>query len=359
MKTIRTMILGMAAVSFFSACSSDATKKKEETPVGVKVYSPAKLTADGLFVSGMVSARQTAIISTRNMGFVDKIYVKQGDRVTAGQLLIIVNSDDLKAKKAQAEAMVIEAEAAAKNAARDYERFKKLHSQKSVSVKELENIELNKTSIDAKKQMALQSLNEVKSMLAYTHIKAPFSGVVTQKKIDEGSMASPGMPLLVVEQSGEMDVQATVPENYVQYLNVGDSVKVDIKSLGRRIEGKISELSPSASLTGGQYAMKVAISAKDKANLRSGMYAGIFIPGKGNGESLRNILINESSVIRREQLTGVYVVGSDNHAVLRWVRLGKKMGEQIEVLSGLDENDRIIENVTGELYNGKSITVLK
>ena len=89
------------------------------------------------------------------------------------------------------------------------------------------------------------------------------------------------------------------------------------------------------------------------------MYAGIFIPGKGNGESLRNILINESSVIRREQLTGVYVVGSGNHAVLRWVRLGKKMGEQIEVLSGLDENDRIIENVTGELYNGKSITVLK
>lgn len=359
MKAIYKIVLGVAVVSTLSACSSGSDQKNEEAPVSVKTYMPTKLQNDGVFVSGMVSAKQTAMISTRLMGFVDKIYVKQGDRVREGQLLMVVNSDDLKAKKAQAEAMVTEAEAAAKNADRDYERFKKLHAQKSVSDKELENMELNKTSIHAKLQMARQGLNEVKAMLAYANIRAPFSGVVTQKMIDEGSTANPGMPLLTMEQAGEMDVKASIPENYVPYVKVGDAVQVEIKSLGKHITGKVSELSPSASFTGGQYGMKVSIDAKDKAELRSGMYAGIHIAAKTEGNGTPKILIKRSSVINRDQLTGVYVANASDQAILRWVRLGKAMGDEVEVLSGLNENDRVIEPGTGKLYNGKKVTVSK
>ena len=92
--------------------------------VRVETYLPTVVQDNGIFISGMASAKQTAMISTRMMGFVDKIYVKQGDPVKKGQLLMVINSDDLKAKKAQAEAMVTEAEAAFKNARRDYERYK-------------------------------------------------------------------------------------------------------------------------------------------------------------------------------------------------------------------------------------------
>ncbi|RRD90024.1 efflux RND transporter periplasmic adaptor subunit [Bacteroides heparinolyticus] len=346
-------------IAALSACSSTTDERAEETVVAVETYLPTASHEDGFFVSGMVSAKQTAMISTRVMGFVDKVYVKQGDAVRQGQLLLVINSDDLKAKKAQAEAMVAEAEAASKNANRDYERYKALYERKSVSLKEFENMELNQTSVNAKLQMARQARNEVNAMLAYTDIRAPFSGIVTQRMIDEGSTAAPGMPLLGMEQSGELEIKASVPENHVSYIKVGNPVKVDIKSLGKRLDGKVSEISPSSALSGGQYAMKIAIAPGEKENLRAGMYAGIYILGETGRESTKNVWIDASSIIMRDQLTGVYVATADNYALLRWVRLGKEIGGQVEVLSGLKADDRIIRHAEGKLYNGKKISVQK
>lgn len=365
MTTIKVILSGLIVTTIFSACSSNTDKKVDENAISVETYSPTVLQDDDIFVSGMASAKQTAMISTRMMGFVDKIYVKQGDQVKEGQLLLVINSDDLKAKKAQAEAMVTEAEAATKNAKRDYERFKVLHAQKSVSDKELENMELNQTSVNAKLQMARQGLNEVDAMLAYTNIKAPFSGIISGKMIDEGSTANPGMPLLYIEQSGEIDIRASVPDNYIQYIKVGDPVKVDIKSLNKQIDGSISELSPSAAMTGGQYAIKIAIDTKEKENLRAGMYAGIHIPSKADrmskvdkeGES--RIWVDQSSIVKRDQLTGVYVATPDNQAMLRWVRIGKTIGDKVEILSGLNISDRVIRQTDAKLYNGRKITVTK
>ncbi|MFV0398904.1 MAG: efflux RND transporter periplasmic adaptor subunit [Bacteroidales bacterium] len=359
MTTIKLIIVGIALATVFYSCSPNNEKKAEEPAVRVETYIPTKVSSDGIFISGMATAKQTAVISTRMMGFVEKMLVKQGDRVREGQLLVVINSDDLKAKKAQADAMVTEAEAAAKNAERDYERFKVLHGQKSVSDKELENVELNKTSMNAKVEMARQMLNEVKAMMAYTNIRAPFSGVVTQKMIEEGSTANPGMPLLTVEQSGEMEIRASVPENYIQYIHVGDSVTVDIKSLNKQLKGVVSELSPSASMTGGQYGIKVAIDNKEKENLWAGMYAGIYIVGKIQSDNRSGILVNKTSVINRDQLTGIYIANAEDQAILRWVRLGKEYGEQVEILSGLSEGERVIQHAEGKLYNGKKVVVSK
>jgi len=359
MITSKQLIPGFLIIAALSSCSSATDNKKEDAAIKVETYTPTQLTNDDIYLSGMVTAQKTAVISTRVMGFVKKVYVKQGEKVKQGQLLIAINSDDLNAKKAQTEAMITEAEAAAKNAKRDYERYQKLHEQNSVSDKELENMALNNTSMQSKVKMAHQSLNAVNAMLAYTNITAPFAGTVTQKMIDEGSTASPGIPLLSMEQSGEMEITSSVPENFIKYIHTGDSVNVDIKSLNTIIKGTVSELSPSAYLTGGQYSMKIAIDDKGKATLRSGMYVGIHIPEKIEQATTSTILINQSSVFNREQLTGVYVVDNENQAMLRWVRLGKKSGNQVEVLSGLNSNDKVIVNPSNELYNGKKVIVSK
>ncbi len=359
MATSKRIIPAILIVAILYSCSSATNNKKEEPAIKVEIYSPTQFSGDDIYLSGVVSAKQTAVISTRMMGFVRKIYVKQGDRVKQGQLLIAINSDDLDAKKAQAQAMITEAEAAAKNAQHDYERFQKLHAQKSVSDKELENVTLNNTSMQSKVKMARQMLNEVNAMLAYTHITAPFSGIITQKMIDEGSTASPGMPLLSLEESGEMVVTSSVPENYIQYVRKGDSVKIDIKSLNISINGIISELSPSAYMTGGQYSMKIALDAKENGNLRAGMFAGIHVSGKMKQEQTSKILINKVSVFTRDQLTGVYIADKENQAVLRWIRLGKEEGDQVEVLSGLNRDDRIIANPGNGLYNGRKVITSK
>lgn len=360
MKTLRNIVLAIAGAVLFNSCSSsDEQKNAEKTVVVVEVYTPAQSTNEGFYLSGEVTAKQTANISTRMMGYVNKIYVKTGDKVSAGQLLVSISSDEILAKKAQVQAMITEAEAAAKNAQRDYDRFKTLRDQNSVSDKELENVSLQNTSMNAKVQMARQQMNEVNAMLAYTNIRAPFSGMVTQKMMDEGSMANPGMPILSIEQSGELQIVASVPENYIQYVKVGDVARIELKSLGVTIDGKVSELSPSAFRTGGQYMMKLAIDAKDKETIRSGMYANILIPNKA-GESLSSkIMLDKNSIVHRDQLTGVYVVNDQSEANLRWVRLGKTMGNQIEILSGLSPSDKVVSKAEGKLYNGAKVSLSK
>ncbi len=360
MKTLRNVFLGIVGISTLYSCSSsDKLEDKDKTIVKVEAYSPAQSTNEGFYLSGEVTAKQTANISTRMMGYVTKIYVKPGDKVASGQLLVSISSDDILAKKAQIQAMITEAEAAAKNAQRDYERFKTLRNQNSVSDKELENVALQNTSMNARVQMARQQMNEVNAMLSYTNIRAPFSGVVTQKMVDEGSIANPGMPILTIEQNGELQVIASIPENYIQYVKVGDVAKIELKSLGLTIDGKVSELSPSAFRTGGQYSMKLAIDTKDKENIRPGMYVNILIPNKTSENITSKIMLDKSSIVYRDQLTGVYVIDDQSQANLRWIRLGKTIGNQVEVLSGLSQNDEIVSKAEGKLYNGVKVSVNK
>ncbi|MDH6303704.1 RND family efflux transporter MFP subunit [Parabacteroides sp. PF5-5] len=360
MKISRNVVLGLAAISIISSCSSAGEQKeKSQVAVNVEAYYPTQSTNEGFYLSGEITARQTASISTRMMGYINKIYVKPGNKVSAGQQLVSISSDEIQAKKAQIQAMITEAEAAAKNAERDYERFKTLHAQNSVSDKELENVALQHTSMQAKVQMAHQQMNEVNALLTYTNIRAPFSGTITQKLMDEGSMANPGMPILMMEQSGELQIIASVPESYIPYVKVGDMAQIEVKSLGTTIPGKVSELSPSAYRTGGQYAMKLAIDTKDKENIHSGMYVNILIPNKVKEDIASRIMIDKNSLVYRDQLTGVYVVDDRNQANLRWVRLGKIAGNQIEVLSGLNQNDKVVLSAESKLYNGVKVSISK
>jgi RND family efflux transporter MFP subunit len=360
MKILNKTVLGMISCAVFVSCSSEKSTEKAQPPVRVEVYTPSQATNDGIYISGQVTAQQTASISTRMMGYIRKIYVKPGDKVAAGQLLVSVKSDELAAQKAQVQAMITEAEAAAKNAQRDYERYKILRSQNSVSDKELENISLHNTSMQAKVQMARQQMNEVNAMFAYSNIRAPFSGTITQKLAEEGSMANPGIPILVLEQSGELEVEASVPENYIQYVKVGDVARIELKSIATTVDGKITELSPSAFKAGGQYAVKLSINSKDNRHIRSGMYVNVVIPHKIVKQTDPSTVIVElSSIIYRDQLTGVYVVDDHNQANLRWVRLGKISGAHAEILSGVEANDRIVLKAEGKLYNGRKVTIVK
>lgn len=346
----------IAGIALLAACSPSAQPKPTPEAIAVTTYHPTVRGEGEAWASGIVSAKQTAHISTRQMGFVDRIYVTQGDRVSRGQLLVTINSDDLRARRAQAQAMVREAEAAQRNAQRDQERFQNLHQQQSVSDKELENTQLRATSATARLQVARQSLREVEAMMRYTSIRAPFDGVVTQKLMDEGSTAAPGAPILTIEQTGDLDIKASVPESYVGLVALGKRVTVEIKSTGQQFAGTVTELSPSAEATGGQYALRVGLGSTDKSRLKAGMYAAIRIP-TARTQGPRTIWVETASIVRRDQLTGVYVATADSTAMLRWVRLGQTDGTYTEVTAGLSPTDRIIRHRGIKLHNGSRITL--
>lgn len=354
MKT--THILYLAALAALASCSPDKAAQEPEKPVSVTTYLPYATSGNGeLLLSGTVTARQTAAISTRMMGTIERVHVRQGDAVRQGQPLLTINSTDLRARQAQARAMIAAAEAAAGDARKDHQRYQALRNQNSVSDKELENMALRSTSAAAQLQVARQQLREVNAQLAYTHITAPFAGVITQRMADEGSIANPGMPLLMLEQSGDLNVSASVPESDVAQVRVGAPATVEIKSLGLAVPGRVSELSPSAAQTGGQYALKIDLRPADRQQLKAGMYAAIRLKGTPAADTEPRLWVKKSSVVEREQLTGVYVMSADGRAVLHWVRLGREMGERVMVLSGLNAADRVIHPAGVKLHNGLSV----
>jgi len=351
-------ILFLIANVFLTSCSGDKKEKelKKDNPVSVQVGIPTQQSDEKITVSGQIESQETAAISTRMMGFVSSIKVKPGDVVQKGQLLATISNGDILAKRAQAQAMIAEAEAALKDAQKDYERFGELYKQQSASAKEFENASLRYNSVKAKAEAAQQMKNETDAMLAYTNLVAPFSGVVTQKNIDEGSMANPGMPLLTMEQPDDYHVRAFVSEDEVGKLKNGMDAEVTVKSTGKKINGKVSEISPSSQFTGGQFQIKVIIPARENTGLFSGMYVNVNIPLK-NDSGVQSLFVPASAIIHKDQLSGLYTVSEDQTARLRWLKVGTAYGNEVEILSGLNPGEKFITQSEGKLYSGVPVSV--
>lgn len=330
--------------------------QEDMKPINVKI---AVVKAAGrqpfITASGKVTAVRSAKVGTRMMGFVDKVYVKLGDKVKKGQVLVAINSTDLQAKLARADAGVLEAKAGFANAERDYKRFKNLMAANSASQKELDDMTTHFEMAKARLEIAEQMKNEVKAQFSYTDIRAPFNGVVTQKLVEPGDMASPGMTLVALESPDIFEAHVKVPENEISHIRANDNVPVTVKSVDKEVAGKVVEVSASASGSGGQYLVKVAL-ANAGEEIRSGMFATVDFPVPDEAAPGMTLIPMEA-LITRGQLRGVYTVSQSNTALLRWLRLGRTHGDQVEVLSGLSPGETFVTSAKGKLYNGAKISI--
>ncbi len=357
------IIMASTAAIFMASCGEkkEQAASSEQAPVLVEVSKPAGTSEEGFIeASGQVESARSVNITTRAMGYITQLSVKVGDPVKAGQVLFVINSADIKAKSAQTDAMIAQADAALKSAQKDYDRYTALYKQQSASAKELDQVTLQYQSAKAATDAAKQMKNEVSANLSYTTVTAPFSGIVTQKFVEQGGMASPGMPVLTIEQAGSLQVTASIAENQIAQLSLGNSATMNIASADETIEGKIIQINPSSQFSGGQYVVKISLPANNK-QLYAGMFVHVQIPVKAktlvNKDLSGTVVVPIKSIIYRDQLTGIYTISSQNTALLRWVRLGKTMGDQVEVLSGLSNSEQFILSAEGKLYNGASVKI--
>lgn len=358
-KTIAILTL---STFLFLSCGKEKTEIANNTPaIAVKVSGiSADTNSPFVTASGKIEAENSANVSTRMMGYVTKVHVKVGQKVNAGQLLVSVNNTDLQAKKAQVDAAILQATAGYNNAKKDYDRFVNLFNQQSASQKELDDMtsryEMAKAGLEGAKQMR----NEVMAQFSYSNITAPFSGEVTNTFIKEGDMANPGMPLVSVEGASRLQVTAMVSESDITSIKNGMSVKVLVKSTNQELSGKVSEVSGSAKNTGGQYLVKINLNTTGSKVL-SGMFVNVQFPVANqvttSTKQSDKVLIPESALVKQGQLTGVYTIGNENTAILRWLRIGKTFGNQVEVLSGLSSNEQYIISAEGKLFNGAKVNI--
>lgn len=359
MKSIFKIVSIVIILLLVSCNNNDAKSATNDTtkPIAVKVATVVDAESNPyVTASGKIQAINSAELSTRMMGFVTKTYKNVGDKVTNGELLLAINNTDLQAKKAQIEANIIKAEAAFKNAEKDYNRFKNLIEENSASQKEMDDITANYNIAKANLQAAKQMKNEINAQFAYANIRAPFSGVVTNKFVKEGDMANPGMPLISVEGKEGFEVIAMVPESEISKIKTNSKVDVIVKAINKTLQGMVTEVSSSAKNTGGQYLVKIKFDENNKEVL-SGMFATVQFPVEKTKSTTNLIIIPKSVLVKKGELQGIYTVSKSSTALLRWLRLGNDFNDKVEVLSGLSDGEQYIVSSQGKLYNGAKITV--
>lgn len=355
MNKYNNLVISAIALLLTVSCGSpEVASVTTLEPVSVDIETALVREITGtVSVSGKIEARNSANISTRMMGTVMSVLVKPGDRVNNGDLLVTLSSSDLQAKKAQVEAAIAQARSGFENAENDYHRFRSLFEKGSASQKELENItthyEIAKAGLEAAKEME----KEVNAQFSYTHLRAPFKGVIANVFVKQGDMASPGYPLATVEGTGHYEAAVMVPESLIAQVAPGAKARIMVKSGNRVIQGTVAEVSPSSRNTGGQFLVKLSLDTHE--GVLPGMYVNAEIAVDDQVRQKSSPLVARDALIHNGQLSGLYTLGANNTAILRWVRTGDVHGEHIEILSGISDGEKYILGAQGKLFNGATV----
>lgn len=358
-------LIAIIVLSFLaSGCKDRAQQGKEGAsgPLvsGVQIIGVHPSPVDELYkTSGTVKAKIISDISSRIMGSVTTINVRQGDRVRKGDVLLTIDDRELMQRVKAAEQEYTEAlkslESAKQNKSHldtTYIRYKNLFDEKAISEQEIDEIENKKnlTKLEYERAKAAVEkadayLREAEIHLGFTKITAPISGIVTQKTIEVGNMAVPGIPLMVLEDDSSFRLDAYVDEILSEKLRVGMPVKVKIDALEMETIGEIYEIVPSIDPMSRTFLIKIDL--KDE-KVNTGLYGRVMVP-IGKKEVL---LIPKNSIVEKGQLLGVYVVDDRGSVSYRLVKLGRDFDGKSEVLSGLKSGEKIIAEGVEKAVDG-------
>jgi multidrug efflux pump subunit AcrA (membrane-fusion protein) len=328
--------------------------------------------------SGTVRARYNAAIAAKIAANIIEIRVQAGDSVQAGQTLVILDRRDLEATvrradatRAEAESAVAETENAIASARASldlarvtHRRFQDLLVKASVSQQEFDESQARLRSAEAALEMAVSKRRQVEARrsqaeaeiaaarvaLGYATLIAPFAGLVTERKADPGSLATPGTPLLTIEREGNLRLEASIDESRLGLVRMGESIEIEIDSLKRTLTGRVVEIVPSVDSTTRTFTAKIGLPALP--GLRAGMFGrAAFVCGKRD-----TLMVPQSAVLERGQIRSVHVVERDT-ARLRFVTVGETRDNRREILSGLTTGEKIIVAPPPLLADGGRVAI--
>lgn len=287
-------------------------------------------------VVGTVRAKLRSVIEAKITGKIESLLVVPGQTVKAGQSLATIDAREIQARLDQATAVRQQAEG-------DLKRFTSLLEQKILAQSEYDTAQ-------AKFRVADAAVREGETLLGYAKVVAPFDGIITRKHADVGDLATPGRSLLEMEDPRALRLEADVPEAAVGRLTLGDKLPVRVSGLSSNLEGVVSEISPAADP--GSRTFLVKCDLPPVADMRTGQFGRVAIP-VGENSALR---APASAVIQRGQMELVFIV-ADSRAQLRIVKTGKRVGNEVELVSGVEAGEKIVVEGAGSLVDGQPVEV--
>jgi len=367
MKQMHALFAIILSTLLLAACSEQA-KKTQTAPETVRnvplLEVQQKDMPDALEAVGTMRAAQTSTLASQMMGTLVEVRVHEGDRVQQGQVLAVI--DDSQPRAALDRANAADAASRQQLSAADSElalaestlkRFQTLFEKKSVSPQEFDEIKARQQAALARRDMARADQEQAKAAIAqaitaleYTRIRAPFDGVITEKKADTGTLAAPGMPIFTLEDTRRYRLEASINESDLTFVRIGQPVPVLIDALGTEtLPGKVVQIVPAADPGSRSFLIKVELPADSR--LRSGLFGRAQF---SHGER-RALLVPQTAVVERGQMQGVFLLDQNKIAALHYITLGKPSHDQVEVLAGLQDGDWLVARPGTLELDGKRI----
>jgi RND family efflux transporter MFP subunit len=281
-----------------------------------------------------VEAVNQSTVSAQTAGRVEAIFFDVNDPVPAGALIIRIRSTEQAASLTQAQAALKEATAREAEAQTRYERISDMYQRRVVAKATYDEASAARDAAVARLIAARAGLEAAREGVAYTEIRAPYTGVVTQKHVQVGEAVAPGTPLMTGASLDELRVVAEIPQSVIDQVRSARKAVVYVN--GRRIESAGITIFPAAQPETNTFRARIDL-PKGVQGLSPGMFVKV---GLIVGESDR-MLVPRSAVVQRSEMRGVYVVAPGGRVSLRQVRLGHVRGEQVEVLAGLVDGERV------------------
>ncbi len=375
------------AIILASCKSKNEAIEKPNTVRGAKIetikLSPVEEEYEAV---GTVRSKTTSVLSSKTVGNILAVYVREGDRVRKGQLLIETDDRDSRAQLQKAQAGLREvgdaleeigqniraaessrdaAEAGKSLALVTFKRYKALLDEKSVSQQEFDEVQAKlkmaeaeadragrmlqglmakKNQILAKTDQAKADIARAQTYVDYSRILSPMNGVVTSKQAEIGFLAAPGVPLLIVEDNSRYRLEVSVEESMLKRIRPEAPVRISIDALGpEEFSSRVTEIVPASDPGSRTFTVKIDLyDKKGKPVVPSALRSGLFGKARfpiGKKEILK---IPQAAVLQRGQLVTVFIADSSNTIHLRLIKTGRPYGDQVEVLSGLKDGDRVV-----------------
>ncbi len=330
----KMLLLGGLVAGGLMACrpghrGSDAQTEAPMVVKSAKVETSGREVAEE--VVGSVRTRVRAVVEAKVSGRIVKMPVVLGQKVAVGDLLAEIDAQEILARYEQAMAQ-------RDQAGQDLDRMTALLKKQVSSRQEFD-------AAQARFRVAEATVREAGTMLGYARVTAPFDGVISRKLTDVGDLAVPGKPLLEIEDRGTLRFEADVPEALIGGITTGQKIPVVIPATKAAFEASVVEISPTADANSRTFLIKLDL--PQSTELRAGQFGRAAIP-VGRANSIR---VPEMAVFQRGQMELVFVI-RDGRARLRIVKTGRKIGSEVEIVSGLAPGEEIVVGGGDALVDG-------
>lgn len=345
----RTSLVVMGCAALLAACSNDAVPGSEGGSAAVRTaVVPAEMTAvaEQISLPGTVRGADTALLTARAGGRVTRVAVEAGDKVAANALLVEVDPADARAALADAEAKLTSADADWQQAAADDKRYAALLAQEAVTKREYELVRHRLDTARAARAAAQQGVAAARERVGYAVVRAPFAGVVADRRIDAGDVVPPGAPLLTIA-GGRREVRVYAGEDVFAQLTPATPAAITVG--GKTLPAKITQLVAAADPTTHTHLVKLALDPG--APVMIGAYATATFTTATH----KALTIPASAVTRRAGLTGAFVVDDSGTAHFRELRIGGTENGRTLVAAGIGAGERVVAAPTPAIGNGTRI----